>query len=92
VRNPQSLWGAFQLAKTYGCRPSELFGIDVQPTAYYFDRAIGIFGVHLENELSKAEAGGKSKASKTMKRNMVLARYLGAESAKFAGPRGGRGG
>jgi len=50
---------------------------------------VGVFGVHLENELAKAEKSGKSAASKTMKRNMVLARYLGTDAAKFAGPRGG---
>ncbi len=83
VRSPQSLWATFQLAKTYNCRPSDLLGIDEQPAAFYLDRAVGVFGIHLENELETAEAKGKSARSKAMKKNMVLQKYLGV--GKFAG-------
>jgi len=37
-----------------------------------------VFGIHLENELEKAEQKGKSARSKQMKKNMVLQQYLGA--------------
>jgi hypothetical protein len=59
-------------------------GIDEQPAAFYFDRAVGVFGIHLENELSEAENKGRSARSKAMKRNMVLQKYLGA--GQFANP------
>lgn len=78
MQSPQNLWATFQLAKTYGCRPSDLLGITEQPTAYYLDRAVAVFGIHLENELEKAEQKGKSARSKQMKKNMVLHKYLGA--------------
>lgn len=78
------MWAIFQLAKTYSCRPSVLLGIEVQPTAYYFDRAVGVFGIHLERELADAESKGKTATSKNMKRKMVLSKYLGAEAAGFA--------
>lgn len=61
-----------------------MLGIDEQPAAYYFDRALAVFGLHLESELEKAESQGKSVRSKAMKRNMVLQKYLGAGA--FAGP------
>lgn len=66
------------MAKTFNCRPSELLGIHEQPTAFFLDRATGVFGVHLENEIEAAESKGKTARSKAMKRNMVLQKYLGA--------------
>lgn len=78
------MWAAFQLSKTYRCRPSELYGIDEQPTAFYFDRAVGLFGVTVENKLAEAESSKKTKNQKMMARNMVLQRYLG--SGGFAAP------
>lgn len=57
--------------------------------AYYLDRAVAVFGIHLENEIETAESRGKSAAQKTMKRNMVLQRYLGL--GKFASPTVARG-
>lgn len=66
-------------------------GFEDQPLAFYFDRAVGLFGVHLESALAEAESKGKSAASKAMKKKMVLARYLGADAAGFAkGPTKGR--
>lgn len=59
-------------------------GIVEQPEAYFFDRAVGLFGVHLENELDKAGARGKNKKAKGMAQNMVLQKYLGA--GQFATP------
>lgn len=84
VRNAKQCWAAYQLAKTYRCRPSELYGITEQPAAFYFDRAIGTFGVFLENKLAEAEKGKKSENRKAMARNMVLMRYLG--TGAFAQP------
>lgn len=77
MTNSQQLWATYQLAKTYGCLPSALLGITEQPAAYYLDRATAVFGIHLENELEKAEKKGRSEKSKQMKRNMVLHKYLG---------------
>lgn len=83
--SPQNCWAAYQLSKTYRCRPSELYGIEGQPEAFYFDRAVGTFGVHLEAKLAEVENHGKkSKAQKAMARSMILRRYLG--SGEFAQP------
>lgn len=84
MRSPQSCWATYQLAKTYGCLPSQLLGIEDQPAAYYFNRAVAIFGIHLESEIEKAESKGKTARAKAMKRNMVFQKYLGA--GLFAGP------
>lgn len=59
-------------------------GIEDPVTAYYLDRAVGVFGVHLESELERAESKGKTARSKAMKRNMVLVKYLGPEAGNFA--------
>lgn len=84
MKSTQNLWAAYQLSKTYNCRPSQLMHIEDPLAAYYFDRAIAVFGIHLENEIEQAEAKGKSASQKAMKRNMVLNKYLGI--GKFAKP------
>lgn len=84
MRNSRNLWTAFQLARTFRCRPSELYGIDEYPAAFYFDRAVGLFGVHLENELARVDSSKRSKQQKEMAKKMLLNRYLGP-------PRGGEG-
>jgi hypothetical protein len=73
------------MSKTYGCLPSELLGIEQQPTAFYFDRAIYTFCQRLENEMDKA-GEGKSDRRRAMVRAMVMNRWLGAQT--FASPKG----
>ena len=38
------------MSKQYGCRPSEMLGIDDSYTAFCFDEACGCILVHLMNE------------------------------------------
>lgn len=76
---------AYKTAQLYRCRPSELYGIDTYPEAFYFDRAVALFGSHLESELAKADEGKRSKQAKEMRKKMILARYLN-EPMKFREP------
>ena len=75
-------------AKQFSCRPSEILGVDDQPMAFYFDRAVFTFGQALETELDKAgESRGKTKKTAgqvALARQQVIARWLGAQ--KFADP------
>jgi hypothetical protein len=75
------------MAKQWRCRPSEYLGVTDPLAAFYFDRAIGIFGNRLEQELEKAEQSGKSKTQKSLRRTMILNKWLGPTTAKFAEPK-----
>lgn len=63
-------------------------GIEEQPLAYYFDRAIFTFGRALEAELERVgQSKGRHKKTASqiaMARQQVLARWLGTQ--RFADP------
>lgn len=84
VREPQSLWQAWQLSKSYGQKPSTIYGITEQPAAFYFDRAVATFGARLENDLAEAENKAKSDTRKAMAKQLVMNRWLGTNN--FARP------
>jgi hypothetical protein len=71
------------MSKTYGCLPSELYGIEEQPTAFYFDRAVWTFCQRLENELERA-GDEKNPRRAAMRRSMVMHKWLGQNT--FASP------
>lgn len=79
------LW---QQSKAYRSRPSEILGITEQPTAYYLDRAVFVFGRSLEAALEEAgQSRGKQKKTQSqiaMARARVLATWLGTQ--RFADP------
>lgn len=76
------------MADTYHCRPSELLGLQGDPvTAFYVDRALFAFGTTIDSELEKAAEKGKTDASRAMKQQMVLNRWLRAEGGgRFRDP------
>lgn len=50
------MWEAFQAAKQWSKRPSEIYGIGSEYEAWCFDNAVSFFGNHIENELGKIKA------------------------------------
>lgn len=68
------LWQTYNLAKTWGCRPSELMGITSDWTAFCFDRAVATFGNALQNELDSVE--GKNNKTIRSKREQVLRKWI----------------
>lgn len=44
--------------------------------AYYFDRAVTVFGLEVEGEMDKAAAACKTSEEMTRKRRAVLSLYL----------------
>lgn len=74
------LWEAWRLAKAYMCRPSEIYGVKDEVTAYSFDKAVYAFGSNLDAELKKASAGAKSDSQANGRRQRVLAKWLGGKA------------
>jgi hypothetical protein len=85
------LWEAWRLAKAYTTRPSEIYGIKDEVTAYSFDKAVYMFGSNLDAELKKAGQGAKSDAQANGRRQRVLANWLGGR-AQYKDPAAGGGG
>lgn len=66
------MWNLHRLAKEYGQRPSVMFGLDDEWTAWDFDHAVYFFVQHVEGEL----AACKTDAARQRK----LRRLLGIAS------------
>lgn len=86
VRSTPRLWQLYNLAKTWGCRPSELLNLSSDFDAYCLDNAVATFGNHLSAELESVE--GKNKREMERKREAILRRYIPqqAKARKFKDP------
>lgn len=71
MRDRGLLWTAFQGAKRWGVRPSQLYGISGEYEAFCFDEAVGMWGTHVTNELEKIE-GKNSKEVERKRQNKLL--------------------
>lgn len=85
MESPTNLWQAWQLSKSYSCRPSEVYAIHDEVAAFCFDRAVSTFGRGLEAELDKAVNEAKSQAEANRKHALVLNRWLD-QPQQFADP------
>ncbi len=65
------------MAKVYHTLPSLIFNIEDPLTAYYFNRAVFIFGSNVETEMQNAEMLAKSDQARIAARKKVLRRFLG---------------
>lgn len=68
------MWQTYNLAKTYGCRASEILGIENTWTAFQVDRSVAVFGNALKAELEEVE--GKKKREVQKKREQILNRWF----------------
>lgn len=68
------LWEAFRVARTWHCRPSELFAIEDAWEAFSLDRAVALFGNALQSELDSVK--GKNEKEIERNRAAVLDRWL----------------
>jgi hypothetical protein len=73
------------MAKTYKTRPSNLYDIQDPVAAWSFDRAVFLFGSTLEREIETAGAGAKNPRQANVRRQRVLAKWLGIQ-VKYADP------
>jgi hypothetical protein len=76
------MWNLWSQSKTFKTPPATLLGIDDDLTAFYFNRAVWVFGVTLEEEIEKARASRKGQRRQEMAVNMLMHRWLGV--GKFA--------
>lgn len=88
MSSSSKLWEAWQLSKTYHCRPSELYGIEHPVQQFYFDRAVWVFGSTVDNEVDKAGEKAKKPKAAEQARLRVLNKWLGAETVGFRAPAG----
>jgi hypothetical protein len=79
------LWEAWKLSKAYRTRPSDLYGITDEVTAWCFDRAVWVFGSTLESELSEAQHSSK-KPQQAMFKQMQVLKAWGLGEMKFRDP------
>ena len=75
------LWEAWTLSKAYHCRPSDLYDILDTLTAYYFDRAVYVFGSTVESKMDEAGEGAKNTKQAVAARTKILRKYLGEKDS-----------
>jgi hypothetical protein len=78
------LWEAHTLAKALKTRPSALYDIQDEFTAWCFDRAVQSFGTALENRLHEVSEKTKNRASAKRKSMMELNKWLASADTKAA--------
>jgi hypothetical protein len=70
------------MSKQLRSRPSEIYGIDDELTAWSFDRAVQTFGVALENQLHRVAEKTKNRASGQRKAQQELDKWLSSADTK----------
>lgn len=73
------MWQHYRMAKSLRKSPSELLNIRHPVRAFYFDRAVWLFGTTLEADLEAAADGVKKEKAARAKQQMVLATWLGGK-------------
>lgn len=82
------MWEAWRLAKAYSTRPSSLYAIKDEVTAWSFDRAVFLFGSGLDADLKNAAKDAKSDSQANSRRQAVIAKWLG-KPQQFKDPSSG---
>lgn len=72
------------------CLPSDLLKISHPITAFYFDRAVWMFGGSVQSEMDAVESGTKNHKSVPARKKMVLNKWIPAktphEKGRFRDP------
>lgn len=83
MSDSRQVWEAWRLSKTYHCRPSDLYGVEHPVQAFFFDRAIWLFGTTLDSDLEKAAAKAKKATQAEKAQLRVMQKWLGHEAIGF---------
>lgn len=84
------MWKAWNAARTWKCRPSEVYHIEDDFAAYCFDSAVATFGQALDNELQGVK--GKNDREIEGKRKRIIERWIpelkraGTQEQRFRDP------
>ena len=70
------MFEAWSLSQRMRVRPSDLFFIDDELTAWCFDRAVVTFGVALENDLEKHMSKAKTDSARRRVHARVMSKWL----------------
>lgn len=76
------MWEAYQLGKTLKTRPSVLYALEDELTAWSFDRAVQTFGLALERAIQEATEKTKNKSSGKRKAQQTLDKWLSSADTK----------
>jgi len=76
------LWETYQISKQMRTRPSELYAIEDELTAWSFDRAVQTFGSALENKLHQVSEKAKNSKAGQQKAQMELDKWLASADTK----------
>lgn len=75
------------MAKVYKCRASSFFDFQDPVVAYYFDRAVYLFGMTVDGKMDEAGRNAKGDHQTKAARQRVLDQYLKVETkGRFADP------
>ncbi|WNT45022.1 tail assembly chaperone [Microbacterium phage PhunaPhoke] len=78
----EALVGGVPAGKQLRTRPSELYGVDDELTAWSFDRAVQTFGTALENRLHEVTRKQKNQAAANRKAHQELDKWLTSADTK----------
>lgn len=70
------MWTAWTMSQAMKVRPSDLYFIRDEVTAFCFDRAVWVFGTALEADIRESTEGAKDQSQAERKANMRLSVWL----------------
>lgn len=86
MRDPVSLFNAWNMSRAMRCRPSEVYKMTDEFVAYAFDSAVTRWGMAFESAITEATNGARDADKAEAARQRVIRRWLPSER-KYADPR-----
>jgi hypothetical protein len=86
VRDPASLFNAWNMSRAMRCRPSEVYKMTDEFVAYAFDSAVTRWGMAFDSALAEAANSAKNPDKAQVAQERVIRRWLPSER-KYADPR-----
>ena len=85
VRDPKNLWEAWVLSQKLQKKPSEIYFISDELTAYSFDKAVVSFGIEVEADLDEHTKNEKKTEAIERKREQRFSLWMN-EKQMFRDP------
>lgn len=85
MRDPASLFNAWNMSRAMRCRPSEVYKMTDDFVSYAFDSAVTRWGMAFEAALAEASNSAKDADRAATARQRVIRRWLPSER-KYADP------
>lgn len=78
------MWEAWTLSKSMGIRPSEVYSIEDRLAAYCFDRAVTMWGLHVEQAVRQKVEAAKTRQAAVMVAQRTMDRFLYSDAPNSA--------